>query len=552
MLTSDTLIAPEKPLTTPALRLAPRRGVPFQTVLAPLQKIARNMFGLDYRSLALMRIGMALCLLWVVYTNGSNMRAFYTDAGVLSRSDLYQIYGEFPGFSLHLADGGTPYIATLFILQLAFALMMLVGYRTRLATIGSYILLLSMQNRHPVLIYGADIVLRVSLFWAMFLPLARRFSMDNLTGRTLPAPNRPYLGIASIAFILQVCAIYTGGALMKVGSTWQVDHTAVAYALALDVYSRPLGRWLSQFGWITHTLTICTLILEKYGPALFILPVFSKWSRLLAVILFAGLQVGFGLCMVLGYFGPIMITLTFAFLPAFFWERIAAPLRQKLASRFRRLTASRSTRIAISCRNWLERERERTTLGRPLAQPRPIRYARFALALARDGVLILLLVVMLLWNLGNIPDKDGVFPNQPRHMPAPLLSLGYTIGLNQRWDMFAPNPQNVDGWFVVCGTLRNGQTVDLMSGASPVCFDRPSCVADSYQSQIWMCYLISYWSDGASNPEAFARYLGTGWNESHSADEQVASIEIDMMYEEIGPGPSRSDTTRTIVWTQWF
>ncbi len=235
---SATLVETEPAISGDSPHLHPA-AEPF----GPFHTIARNMFGLDYRSLALLRITMALCLLWVTYVNAYEMRAFYTDQGVLPRSALIG-YSE---FSLYFSGGSMPWIATLFGIQALLAFCLLIGYRTRLAAIGSFVFLLSMQNRQPVLLYGADISLRVGLFWMMFLPLARRFSIDALTARVPLAPDKPYLGIPGIAFIVQISMIYIGGVLLKTGNSWLVNHDAVAYALALDVYSRPLGQWVAQF-----------------------------------------------------------------------------------------------------------------------------------------------------------------------------------------------------------------------------------------------------------------------------------------------------------------
>ena len=512
---------------------------------APVAK-ERAFSRLDYRSLALLRITMALCLLWVVYVNAWEMRAFYTDEGVLPRWAVFENSDQFIGFSLHFASGSMPYVATLFGIQFVLAFMMLVGYRTRWATVGSYILLLSMQNRQPVLLFGADAALRVGLFWMMFLPLSQRFSLDRLAGRTRTAkPTRCYLAVAGLAFILQVCIIYTVGALMKSGPTWHVDHTAVAYALATDAYSRPLGHWLGQFGAFTGILTVVTLNLELYGPALFILPVWSKWARLLGIALFAALQIGFGLCMTMGYFGPVMVALTLVFLPPFFWERIAEPLGRMFAKKFHALAAIGSTPLDAPWRSWIARQRSHSRLKFPLLPPRAIRVAQFAMAIVRDGVLSLLIVLTVLWNVGHIP-------GQPWRLSPALTTFGRTIGISQMWDMFAPDPATTDGWFVVAGKLHNGQTVDLMSGARPVSYDRPAWVAGSFKSQLWMAYLSSFWIDGASSPELFTTYVGNSWNQHHSGGERLDSVEFSAMIETVSLGSTKSPAKRSLIWVEWF
>lgn len=53
----------------------------------------------------------------------------------------------------------------------------------------------------------------------------------------------------------------------------------------------------------------------------------------------------------------------------------------------------------------------------------------------------------------------------PPGYPRPLMML---LGLNQKWDMFAPRPVVEDGWYVIDGTLRNGRHVDLFRNGAEV------------------------------------------------------------------------------------
>jgi hypothetical protein len=537
---SDTLIENQAPAILRTPRQAPRDWpAPAAFVLKRMQE----MFGLDYRSLGLLRICIALCLLWVTYMNGSEMRAFYTDEGVLTRQELFQNPGGFLGFSLHFANGSMTYIGILFGLQFLFALMMLAGYRTKLATIGAYILLLSMQNRHPVLLFGADIALRVGLFWTIFLPLGARLSIDSLLGRARPPRNPIFLSLAGVAFILQICIIYTCSSLMKTGDTWR-DHTAVSYALALDVYSRPLGHWLGQQEALTRFLTIFTLNLEMFGPLLFLLPIFSKWARMLGIALFAGMQIGFGLCMTMGTFGPVMISLTLALLPAFFWDRIAGPLGAGLARLFRPLAAVKTIRPSRWVRQWIDRANRANDFAASLTLPRGTPALRAIRRIAFECTLAFLLLVLLRWNWVKIPGHH-------KPLPQSLVTLANMTGMEQCWDMFAPDPHTTDGWFVISGRLHNGETINLFTGKAAT-FDKPACVADSYRNQLWMSYLISFWQPGSSNPSALARHLGTQWNQGHPYLQQVECVEIDMISDPIWPGPSKAEPTRLTIATEWF
>jgi hypothetical protein len=266
---------------------------------------------------------------------------------------------------------------------------------------------------------------------------------------------------------------------------------------------------------------------------------------MLGIAVFAGLQFGFGLCMTMGYFGPVMIALTLVFLPALFWERIAEPLGRLFATRFHAIAAIASTPLAAPWRRWLARERSHSILNFPLPPSRRIRAARMALAIVRDAAVVGLLAITVLWNLGHIP-------GQPWRLNPALTTLGRGIGVSQMWDMFAPDPNTTDGWFVVAGTLHNGQTVDLMTGARPVSYDRPVWVAGTFKSTLWMSYLSSFWTPGASSPELFTTYLGNTWNEHHSGGERLDTIEFSAMVETVTLDPNKADARRSLIWVQAF
>jgi hypothetical protein len=81
------------------------------------------------------------------------------------------------------------------------------------------------------------------------------------------------------------------------------------------------------------------------------------------------------------------------------------------------------------------------------------------------AIVVGLLTVALWWNavtlgLVGLPDD-------------PDLPVDST---DRRWDMFAPHPVGVDGWYVVPGRLESGARVDAFH-RSPVTWDRPPDIA---------------------------------------------------------------------------
>ena len=489
----------------------------------PRRNILRTMFGLDWRSLALMRMGLAAVILADLFICAQHLTAFYTDDGVLPRANL--IMATNPVFGLYQLSGSAWWAAGLFILEAVSALMMFVGYRTRLATALCWFLLVSRQARNPLLLFGADIVLRIGMFWAMFLPLNRRYSLDAVQGR-VQAPTTPsYLGAAGIGAITQFLLVYIISGMLKTGPSWRVDHTAVYYALAIEIYSRPLGTWLNQFDGVTAFFTVCTLYLEIYGPLLFILPVFSAWGRMLGFVLFALLQVGFGITMEMGLFWAIMIVVSLMFLPTEFWTWLVEPLGRRVAK-------------------W-----QPAKTAPPIQQPTPVFGATFLRRcgrLLRDGGLLALAVVIVLYNVDTLAER-------PPLLPARFSSMVGNIGLDQYFNMFAPDPQTQDGWLVVRGWLQNGRNVDLRTGDFPASFAKPAVVAETYGDERMASWLIDLTFDEyAQFREGYLDYLARQWNQRHSPAEQVKTAELIFVVQINGLNHYKSYPTSVVLWTEYF
>ncbi len=279
-------------------------------------------YSLDVRSLALLRIGLALTLLADLWTRAGDLVAHYSDLGVLPRAVLNDGLLK-PGYwSLHALSGQPVVQGLLFLAAAIAAVAMLFGYNSRLATIASWLLLISMHNRNPLLIFAADDVLRAVMFWAMFLPLGAAYSVDRAMNTSpRPIPVRILSG-ATLALMAQQCFIYIFSAVFKTtNEAWWPDGSAVYYTLSYDQYVTPLGHFLLNLGPLLTVVTLVTLVLEWVGPLLIWSPLRNDACRMAAVILFIGLHLGFGLTLNLGIFPFLSIITWLAFIPTSAWEK---------------------------------------------------------------------------------------------------------------------------------------------------------------------------------------------------------------------------------------
>lgn len=287
---------------------------------------------LDYRSLALMRFGMGLTILLDLFERSKSLTAHYSDLGVLPRADLLSTGINRYFVSVHMISGLPVVEAALFVIAAAFAVALMFGYHTKFVTVVSWFLLISLQARNQMVIQGGDIVLRVILFWMIFLPTGKRWSLDRLFGRTAKPEKTTYWGAATLVYITQFCLVYIMSGVLKNGIPWG-NGTAVYYALAIEQLIRPMGEWLRTFSGMMTFFTYATVQLEMFGSALFFFPVKTGLFRTIGIILFAALQIGFNLSMRLGLFGMIMIVSSLGLLPSYFWDSCWARVRRFFSTR---------------------------------------------------------------------------------------------------------------------------------------------------------------------------------------------------------------------------
>lgn len=308
----------------------------------------RRSLSIDLRSLALFRAGLGILILADLVLRARDLDAFMTDAGVLPLRHWASLVHPLQ-VSLHAASGAWWWQVFLWIAAAVAAVALIVGYRTRLASIVSFVLLASLLNRNPLILQGGDVLLVVLAFWAMLLPLGAVVSFDAaLQPERARSPNTPrfdddrpplYFSVATIGAIVQVLCLYVFTALLKTGAAWRVSFDAAYNALSLQHFATPIGIWMRQHVPLLKIATVYVLLVEILAPVLALLPLranrdarwFEIWrwpgSRLVAVALLASLHVAFGLMLAIGLFPLIDLVSLTLLLPSALWVWIATRRR---------------------------------------------------------------------------------------------------------------------------------------------------------------------------------------------------------------------------------
>lgn len=445
----------------------------------------KRLFSIDARSLAVFRIVVGLLLLIDLAQRVPDARAMYSDEGMFPRSLMVSLTTTPWNWSFHMASGSETYQLMLFAVAAVFAGCLAAGFQTRLATIASWVLLVSLHHRVPPILSGAEILLRMLLFWGMFLPLGRVWSLDARLSKESPAGTGPVLvrGPGTVAILAQMGVMYLLSAIFKTNEQW-LGGSALAGVLAHDFYALPAGEKLLQFPGLLKVMTWSAFGLEWAGPLLLFLPFKNALARMIAVFGLMGMHLGIAIFMDVGLFSYVAMAGLILFLPPEFWNRFATEGEAKAEP------------VWISAR-WLS----------------PVNL----FCLAAVGYVLLL-------NFSTLPGQPlrGVALEQWKP-----FERGLSLG--QRWGMFDTIPSN-DGWYVARARLADGSEVDLLRDGRGLDWTRPAVPARSYPSRYWTKLFREMTYSDAMGFQLYrqpvADYLCRNWNEKAPPEKQVVLMEL--------------------------
>lgn len=133
----------------------------------------RATIGLDLRSLALFRVCLGLIIIGDVLDRCNSLKAHYTDQGITTRIDTLQHERVTYLIYIHGLNGSLFFQGILMALHVIFAVLMAVGFHTRLMTILVFFWTLSLHSHAPFVGLGGDTYCRCLMFFSIFLPLGK-------------------------------------------------------------------------------------------------------------------------------------------------------------------------------------------------------------------------------------------------------------------------------------------------------------------------------------------------------------------------------------------
>ena len=298
-------------------------------------------------TLGLFRIAYGLVLTVWALSLLPDATSFFSEDGVMPETSLdgwrWSLFA--------IDDSRATVLAAMAVLVLA-AICVTVGYRTRLATVITFLLLVSLRWRNIWVMNGGDSLLRHMGFFLMLAPAGASLSVDrwrHARDRFWELPARAPWALRLIQ--IQISTVYLFTVWLKAqGDRWNAG-TAVADSLRVDDLVRFELPWaLTDSLLVANLLTYGTLAVEL---ALAVL-IWVRRARPYVIALGIALHLFIEVTMSLGFFSIVMMLGYLAFVPEEAATRFIESVRTRLAGSqragLRRFAATGGADAAVSRR----------------------------------------------------------------------------------------------------------------------------------------------------------------------------------------------------------
>ncbi|MCC9168028.1 HTTM domain-containing protein [Pontibacter harenae] len=494
-----------------------------------LTQYLQRIFTVDLRALAVMRIWIAGIILIDLAIRASDLEAHYSNMGVLPLHVLHQHLWLPHFFSFHTLSGLWQFQVVLFALAAIFAFCLLIGYKTRFATVLSWLFLLSLHNRNPLIAQGGDDMLRMLLFWGMFLPWGRFYSYDATKTKVNSnnASETNYFSAATAAYICQLVFLYFFTAILKNSPEWHSDGTALYYALSLDQILMPIGRLIYPYPELLRVLTLAAYHTELLVTFLLFIPFYNSFFRIVVVSVLVTFHIGISLTLFVGLFYLINIASVVGLLPkpAMDWidRRLLNSFRRPYTGHFKKFFKRLKAPNLVSVQ---------VKVNRPLFPPHTLR-------IVRNSFVLFVLFYCFWWNLSTTHIQAPKLPDESRW-------FGYMARVDQNWSMFAPIVFRDDGWYILEGQTSEGK-IDLNQQGKEISYTKPASVMSLFKNDRWRKYSENYlFVHNAYIRPYYCNYLVRRWNETHP-NRPIKQLEVVYMKEPTQPDYQEVTPTREVL-----
>ncbi len=244
-------------------------------------------------------------MLYDLLDRASVFRLHFTGSGIYPN---HFPLGEFPRYSIFHLSGSAEFQAGLFVIGCLAALLFTLGIATRFAGIICWVFLLNLQHYTYFSQFSADDVLRLLLFWSLFLPLDARLTL-NPFGRH--ARRLQFVeNWASAALLAQVAAIFIFAGTHKLfDPEWRNGN---ALQLAIEACGTPFATSFLDHSALLSFLTLLTIPAQLVSSFLLFT---SPCLRRVGVSVLIGFQIALLTFLNLSFFPAVTLVGLLLFIP---------------------------------------------------------------------------------------------------------------------------------------------------------------------------------------------------------------------------------------------
>lgn len=182
-------------------------------------------------------------------------------------------------------------LLTLVTIQSLSLLCFTIGYKTRLSTWVSFILMVSFHQRNINILSSADLLMRIMLLLMLFAPSGNAYSVDSIIARLKGNPLKRNHSRWTMRLIqLQIAVVYVSTVIAKAkGITW-LDGSAVYYATRLDDLTRFTVPYILDNIWMIKIITWSTLAIELALGTLIFIDEIRKELIIVGIVFHLGIE----------------------------------------------------------------------------------------------------------------------------------------------------------------------------------------------------------------------------------------------------------------------
>jgi hypothetical protein len=292
-----------------------------------LDRVSRTPFG--RHQTAIVRIGIAATFLLGLVRDLPNRHQLWGPDAAWSWDMATTHLANRGAFSMLAWSESGWWFELVYLTAMAAAVAMLVGWRTRAASVLFLLCVVSFQNHNPYLTNAGDHLLRLIALYLVLTRCAEVWSLDAVRRRRRPGLLRAradsaafglldraanLVHAAGVALVVgQICLVYSTAGWYKVqGKLWQ-DGTAVYYSTHVEWLSAwpELAGFLTASSVIVLFMTYATVMLQVAFP----ISLINRRVKNVLLCFLVAQHIGIGLLMGLPYFSLTIIAADLIFVP---------------------------------------------------------------------------------------------------------------------------------------------------------------------------------------------------------------------------------------------